>query len=156
MPVTAAGWRIDPPVSVPIARGASNAASAADEPPPDPPGILVKSHGLWVGPYAEFSVEDPMANSSMLVFPRITTPFSLSRVTTVESYGGRQPSSIFEPQVVGTPFWVITSLSASGTPASGESFSPFCRFASTCFACSKAPSVSTNKKAFTCESTFEI
>ena len=50
--------------------------------------------------------------------------------TTVESYGGRQPSRILEPQVVGIPFCAMTSLSASGTPASGESFSPFARFAS--------------------------
>ena len=35
VPVKAAGWRIDPPVSVPIASGASNAATAAPEPPPE-------------------------------------------------------------------------------------------------------------------------
>ena len=74
MPVTAAGWRIEPPVSVPIASGASNAASAAAEPPPEPPGIRSRSQGLRVGPYAEFSVEEPIANSSMFVLPRITTP----------------------------------------------------------------------------------
>ncbi len=50
VPVTAAGCRIEPPVSVPIASGASNAASAAAEPPPEPPGIRVESHGLRVGP----------------------------------------------------------------------------------------------------------
>ena len=31
-------------------------------------------------------------------------PASFNLVTTVASYGGRHPSSIFEPQVVGTPF----------------------------------------------------
>ena len=31
-------------------------------------------------------------------------PASFNFVTTVASYGGRQPSNIFEPQVVGTPF----------------------------------------------------
>ena len=45
-----AGWRIDPPVSVPMASGASNEAIAADEPPPDPPGMRSRSHGLRVGP----------------------------------------------------------------------------------------------------------
>ena len=63
-----------------------------------------KSQGLWVGPYAEFSVDEPMANSSIFVLPKITTPASFNFVTTVASYGGRQPSSIFDPQVVGTPF----------------------------------------------------
>ena len=91
MPVTAAGWRIDPPVSVPIASGASKAARAADDPPPEPPGIRVKSHGLCVGPYAEFSVDEPIANSSIFVLPKITIPFDFRLVTTVESYGGRHP-----------------------------------------------------------------
>src|SRR6478735_11902417 len=102
MPVTAAGWRIEPPVSVPIESGASNAATAAEEPPEEPPGIRVRSHGLPVAPYAEFSVDEPIANSSMLVLPRITMSASRSLRVTVASYGGRQPSRIFEPQVVGT------------------------------------------------------
>jgi hypothetical protein len=46
VPVTEPGWRIEPPVSVPIASGASYAASAADEPPPEPPGMRDRSHGL--------------------------------------------------------------------------------------------------------------
>ena len=85
MPVTAAGWRIEPPVSVPIASGASKAATAAAEPPPEPPGIRVRSQGLWVGPKAKFSVEEPIANSSMFVLPRMTTPAARSRLTTVAS-----------------------------------------------------------------------
>ena len=50
VPVTAAGWRIEPPVSVPIASGAWNDATTEDDPPPDPPGIRSRSHGLWLGP----------------------------------------------------------------------------------------------------------
>ena len=50
IPVRAAGWRIEPPVSEPIARGASNDETAAADPPDDPPGVRVKSHGLKVGP----------------------------------------------------------------------------------------------------------
>ena len=61
-------------------------------------------------------------------------PAFFNRVTTVASYGGRQPSSIFEPQVVGIPFCTRTSLSASGTPARGPSFSPRARASSTAFA----------------------
>jgi hypothetical protein len=44
-----------------------------------------------------------MANSSMLVLPRITMSASSSRWVTVALYGGIQPSKIFEPQVVGAP-----------------------------------------------------
>jgi hypothetical protein len=72
-------------VSVPIASGAMNAASDADEPPPEPPGTRARSHGLRVGPNAEFSVEEPIANSSMLVLPRIGTPAARSRRVTVAS-----------------------------------------------------------------------
>ena len=85
VPVTAAGWRIEPPVSVPMPSGASNAATAAADPPPEPPGIRCRSQGLWVGPYAECSVEEPIANSSMFVLPRMTTPASFNRRVTVAS-----------------------------------------------------------------------
>ena len=37
---------MDPPVSVPIAIGAWNDATAAADPPPEPPGMRVRSHGL--------------------------------------------------------------------------------------------------------------
>src|SRR5688500_19579382 len=110
-----------------MARGAMKAATAAAEPPPEPPGIRSRSHGLRVGPYAECSVEEPIANSSMLVLPRIGSPASRSLVTTVASYGGIQPSRIFEPQVVGSPEVASTSLTAIGTPSSGEAGSPAAR-----------------------------
>ncbi len=75
MPVTPhkpAGWRIDPPVSVPIDKQAIRAATLAAAPPLDPPGMQSKFHGLRVGKNAEFSFEPPIANSSMLVRPRKT------------------------------------------------------------------------------------
>src|SRR6266571_3643752 len=49
MPQTAPGWRIDPPVSVPIASGVSNEATAAAEPPDEPPGTRLRSQGLRDG-----------------------------------------------------------------------------------------------------------
>ena len=85
IPQTAPGWRIDPPVSVPMASGASKAATAADEPPDEPPGTRLRSQGLRDGPKAEFSVDEPIANSSMLVLPRMTTPARLSRPVMVAS-----------------------------------------------------------------------
>ena len=84
-PVTAAGWRIEPPVSEPRASGASNDETAAAEPPPDPPGMRSRSHGLCVAPYAECSVDEPIANSSMLVLPSGTRPAARIRATTVAS-----------------------------------------------------------------------
>ena len=72
-------------MSVPRASGASNAASAAELPPPDPPGMRSRSQGLPVTWNAEFSVEEPIANSSMLVLPIMTSPASAIRRTTVAS-----------------------------------------------------------------------
>ena len=75
MPTTphrAAGWRMEPPVSEPRAQSASPAATAAAEPPEEPPGTVDRSQGLCVGPKAEFSVEEPIANSSMLALPSMT------------------------------------------------------------------------------------
>src|SRR5947209_3509486 len=83
MPESAPGWRIDPPVSVPRANTAWPAATAAADPPDDPPGTRDGSHGLRTGPNAEFSLELPMANSSRFVLPSMTAPCASSRVTTV-------------------------------------------------------------------------
>ena len=103
-------------MSEPSAQGASPPATAAAEPPEDPPGTRSGSQGFFVGPYAEFSVDEPIANSSMLVLPTIGRPASLHREATVESKTGMYPCRILEPAVVGIPFVVMTSLCAIGTP----------------------------------------
>ncbi|GIX13396.1 MAG: hypothetical protein KatS3mg118_1355 [Paracoccaceae bacterium] len=79
MPVKAAGWRIDPPVSVPVAATHSPAATAAAEPPEEPPGVSGASEprarqGLTAGPWQEVSFDEPIANSSMFSLPSITAP----------------------------------------------------------------------------------
>src|SRR3954471_14933905 len=85
--VSDAGWRIDPPVSVPSAPGTSRGETAAALPPDDPPGVRERSHGFRLGPYALFSVDEPIANSSMLSLPVMTAPAARSLRTTVASYG---------------------------------------------------------------------
>ena len=45
-PHSAAGWRIEPPVSVPSASGAIAAATAAAEPPLEPPGHALEIPGV--------------------------------------------------------------------------------------------------------------
>src|SRR5215213_6162532 len=86
-PQNAAGWRTEPPVSEPSAIGTIPDATAAADPPDDPPGTRSGAIGFRVGPYALFSVEEPIANSSMFVFPNGTAPASRRRRTTVASYG---------------------------------------------------------------------
>src|SRR5580765_3163336 len=67
---------MEPPVSVPRARGAIPAATATALPPEDPPGVRVGSQVLRVTWKALFSVEEPIANSSMFVLPGSTAPAS--------------------------------------------------------------------------------
>ena len=81
MPQNDAGWRIEPPVSVPVAPIASRAATAAAEPPDEPPGTSTAVVVLPPLPRVlhradrrEVMLDEPMANSSMLALPRNTAP----------------------------------------------------------------------------------
>jgi len=53
----------------------------------DPPGTRSRSHGFRVGLNALFSVDEPMANSSMLVLPSSTAPARPNCSITWASYG---------------------------------------------------------------------
>ena len=87
IPQSAAGWRTEPPVSVPVAAGTRRAATAAAEPPEEPPGTRRESQGLRAGPKCELSFDEPIANSSMLHLPTSTVPARSSASTTCASYG---------------------------------------------------------------------
>ncbi len=87
-PLSEAGWRTEPPVSVPSAQTAMPLATAAALPPLEPPGTVARSQGLCTGPNAEFSFEEPIANSSQFVLPTSTLPAPDRRVHAVASYGG--------------------------------------------------------------------
>ena len=69
--------------------GRQPAATAAAEPPDEPPGTRAGSQGLRVGLYALFSVDEPIANSSMFVLPTSTAPAASRRATAVAVNGGR-------------------------------------------------------------------
>src|SRR5947199_8344618 len=75
-PQNAAGCRTEPPVSEPSAMSTIPAATAAADPPLDPPGTRVGSIGFRAGPNALFSLDEPIANSSMLDLAMITAPAS--------------------------------------------------------------------------------
>ena len=85
---------MEPPVSVPVTSGANPAASAAADPPELPPGTQSRSHGFFTAPKKLVSLDDPIANSSILHLPRVTVPAALSLATTVASYAGSKVSSI--------------------------------------------------------------
>ncbi len=90
VPVSEAGWRIEPPVSVAVAASARSAATAAAEPPDEPPGVsgrleLRERQGFTTGPNALVSFDEPMANSSMFSLPSITAPSRHRLAVTVDS-----------------------------------------------------------------------
>ena len=137
MPQRPAGCRIEPPVSLPSEPSAIPAATATALPLDEPPGVRVGSTGLRAGPNAEFSPDEPIANSSMFVLPTSRAPAFRRRTTAVASYGGRQPCSgpvgfpsgprrvrMREAHVVGASTVQRASLIAMGTPASGPSLPP--------------------------------
>ena len=80
-PQHAAGMRIEPPPSLPWATGTMPAATAAADPPEEPPGVRVRSHGFRVGPVWRGSVVGRIPNSGMFVMPTTTKPASRSRRT---------------------------------------------------------------------------
>jgi hypothetical protein len=59
MPHKEAGTRIEPLVSLPGESGTSPPATAAAEPPEEPPAERERSCGLWQGPSCAFSVMKP-------------------------------------------------------------------------------------------------
>ncbi len=96
VPHRLAGMRIEPPVSDPIATGTRRAATAAPEPPLEPPGTRVRSQGFFVG-----GVTLPQANSCILVLPTMIAPAARSLATTAESRRGKSMPRAVVPARVG-------------------------------------------------------
>src|SRR5690554_278018 len=118
---------MEPPVSVPRAHGASPAATAAAEPPLDPPATRSRSWGFLVTPKAEYSEDEPMANSSRLVLPKMGRPALRTFSTTAASKTGTYSAKNLEAQVVRKPMVEILSFTAMGIPSQGERASPRAR-----------------------------
>src|SRR3954453_20769111 len=84
-PLKAAGMRIEPPPSLAVENGTMPQATAAAEPPLDPPGVRVRSQGLRVVPHALVCVNAVMPNSGDAVLPTGTAPAARRRPTCTES-----------------------------------------------------------------------
>ena len=119
-PQNAHGIRIEPPPSVPSASGTMPAASAAELPPLEPPGVLVGSQGLRVTPVSALSVTPFQPSSGVVVLPGSTAPERRSAATTgASSSHGPAGSMAVEPRSVGQPRVTRRSLTATGTPSRG-------------------------------------
>ena len=73
------GIRIDPPMSEPVARVVVPAASAAAEPPLEPPGEYAVCHGLRVTPHSFDQVTGAQLNSGVVVLACTMPPASRIR-----------------------------------------------------------------------------
>ena len=90
MPQKAAGTRIEPDVSVPIATGTMPAATATAEPDDEPPGAQPGARGFGGVPKCGFRPSPENASSLRFVFPTHTIPASASRATTGRVGRGRR------------------------------------------------------------------
>ena len=73
-PHHAAGMRIEPAPSFACASGTMPAATAAAEPPEEPPGVCSSRQGFRVGPSASGCVVDWSPNSGAFAVPTATSP----------------------------------------------------------------------------------
>src|SRR5919106_6714342 len=99
-------------------------ATAAPEPPLEPPVERDVSHGLRDGPYASGSVVGRMPSSGVFVFPTKTKPAFRKRSASQESASARKPRSRRKrmPSCCGAPATEqIRSLTTNGTPRNGPS-----------------------------------
>src|SRR5690606_34291809 len=94
-----AGMRIDPPVSVPSDAIDIWDATAAPDPPLEPPGIFVRSHGFLHGPKCGLVVVAPHAYSCILSLPVNVTPDIFSFETTVASKSATNSLWMLDPIV---------------------------------------------------------
>src|SRR5690348_4941792 len=92
------------------------AATAAADPPDEPPGTRSRAIGFRAGPNALCSVDEPIANSSIFDFATTIAPASTSLRTAVAANGLTYPSRIFDPQDVGRTDVAMLSFTTTGTP----------------------------------------
>src|SRR5262245_30536091 len=112
--------RTDPPPSVDVARGARPAASAAAEPPLEPPGERSRFHGLRLAPKSLLSVNAFQPNEGVFVLPTTIAPAARRRPMNVASAAAGAGSPYkWVPYVVGSPSTSVRSFTSSGRPARG-------------------------------------
>ena len=119
-PVKLAGMRIDPPPSLAVTRGRTSPASAAAEPPLEPPGVRAGSQGDRVTPKRRFLVTAMCPNSGVFVLPTTMAPAPLRRSTWIESSVATRSRKRRDPCEVTSPAASSRSLTPRGTPSRGR------------------------------------
>ena len=103
MPQNEAGMRIDPPVSVPSARGTAPEATATADPDEEPPTMRAGSSGWATGPWHETSPVAPAPSSCWLALATTIAPAARSALTAAASTRATRSRYAPQPPVVGSP-----------------------------------------------------
>src|SRR5215472_8355003 len=119
-PHSLAGILIDPPPSLACATGTMPAATAAADPPDEPPAEWPGFHGFLVAGKLIGSVVTVVPNSGTLVRPRTTNPAARNCSARYEVTGQRTSRSGPIPNASSSPATMAPmSLSRNGTPRNG-------------------------------------
>jgi hypothetical protein len=142
MPQSAAGIRVEPPVSEPMAISHIPSATATAPPEVEPPGTRARSNGLPGVPKCGLVPTPEKANSLMLVLATITAPAARRRRTAGASALATNFSSAStrEPARVASPATSNRSLILTIVPSSGPSDRPSRARASAASAAARAAS----------------
>jgi hypothetical protein len=84
-------------MSLPSASDTIPQASAAADPPLEPPADRLSAYGLRVNPKTALKVWDPAPNSGVFVLPTITAPAARILATINSSASGTKSASAGEP-----------------------------------------------------------
>nr|WP_266096511.1 hypothetical protein [Rubrobacter marinus] len=142
------GMRMEPPPSVPRAKGVTPAATEVAAPALEPPAVLEVSHALRVTPVSGLSPAALQPNSVVVVLPTMHAPAARTRSTEGASAPATFSAMSREPKVVLTPPTLIRSFTERGSPCSGPNASPRASFASASPAAASASSGVGVTKAF--------
>ena len=112
--------RIEPPPSLAVANVRMLPATAAADPPDEPPGVRSSCQGFLVVPWRIVRVTLTPPNSDAVVCPASTAPpRSRMRCTIVEVEVAMRSANGTEAIVNGQPATVSSSLTPIGTPPNG-------------------------------------
>jgi hypothetical protein len=119
-PHKAAGMRSEPPVSDPVHKGSMPVASAAADPPDDPPAFRLGSKGLPVAPQTGLRVLAPAPMSGTLVLAVTIAPARAGAQPGCCRRAARDCAGAMLPLVESRPSVSCRSLTPSGRPCSGR------------------------------------
>src|SRR5699024_4033860 len=106
----------EPPASLEVAIGTCPAATAADEPPDEPPGLCFRFHGLRVEPESSELVTLIHPYCGKVVVPIVIKPASSKIRTCLPSRLAMRSFHFGIPTELGLPSTALIPFTSSGTP----------------------------------------